>query len=1265
VTQSAETLAGRYALEERIFVGGIAEVHRARDATTGALVAVKRPRPDVPAERVTREGDLLAAVIAPGIVRLVDRGHDEGGRPFLVLEWLEGESLSRRLARGTLEVPEAIALGTRIAGALAAAHARGIIHRDLKPSNIVVTGDRLEQATLIDFGIGRVILPGDADDLLTLEGTVLGTPGYLAPEQARGLRDVDARADLFALGCVLYRCLAGRPVFAGAGATAVLAKILLEEAPRLREACPAAPRALDELVAQLLAKDPAARPPSAEAVLAALGAMDLGEITPTPAPRPRVLGGEERRLLAVVALGGAASASVREVAADLDGVVEALADGSSVIAFAGAASATKLAERAGRLALASLGETPTAVATGIGAVGGPGAAGEVIDRVVGALAHAELGAAWLDDVTASLLGPRFAVERARGGYRLRGERDRDERAAPKSPLFGREVELVSFQALFDECAGEPVARAALVTGPSGIGKSRLGDELLARIRVAHPDVEIWRGRGDAGARAAPYGILAGCVREACGIRGGEPAEVQREKLRERLASLEVVEAQPFLAEAMGVGEAHSDALRAARRDPALMADRTAAAAIAWVRAECARRPLLLALDDLHWGDRPSLSLFLAMVRELAALPLFVLGLARPDVDARLTALWDEPGARRVVLGGLLSRNARALVERLLGAGESEAVARIVAQAEGNPLHLEELARAHAAGQPQQATTAPLALVQARIEQFTPAARRVLRGAALFGAAFWQSPLVALTGLEATVVVAELERLARAAVLVPRRVSRFPGEQEHAFAHDTWREAAHATLTDDDRALGHGFVADWLARQPGEHDPLVLADHLDRAGRRDEAAQWYGRAAEQALAGNDLSGARDRAERAVACGAAGVTLGAARLVQAEALEWAGDYHGAIDAGRDAMARLSPASTAWFRAATVVASALGQQGDREGLLALVASLPQAPIDGEAAVSELVCLARTAVPLFQVAEMAQATAALERAIALAHDLGPRVDPAAAGWLDQARSWLTFFQGDMAESYRYDALSAESFKAAGDARNACRQLGNAGFYKMMIGAFDEADALLAEAQADAERFGLARVLSMTLQNLGLIHFMRGNHAEAIAIIERAVEIARAQAASRMEGIARVYLARALRAAGRLADAEREARRGLVILDASPPLRPYALAALADVLLAQGRTAEAEEPALAAAALLVELPCMDEGETFVRLVAARTHDALGRRDEAVALLTASRDLLLARAEAVGDARTFLERIPENADTVALAAAWGCPPPARVRDIAP
>jgi hypothetical protein len=279
-----DILGGRFQLLAHSGRGGMGSVYRARDLESGNFVALKVLTLDSPFDlvRFGREATLLATVHHPNVVDYVSHG-ESGGVHFLVQEWIEGVTLSDRLQVTGVTVAEALTIAIGLASALEATHTRGIIHRDIKPANIILAEDRFDRVKLVDFGIAR--LTSEAG-VLTRTGKLVGTPSYMAPEQTRGALNLDAAADVWSLGCVLYEALSGRVAFDGRSAAAVQAKVLLTEPPKLALLCPEAPPDLLALVSAMLAKDPSRRPASGPTLVAELSAISVS----ADSPRRRVGG---------------------------------------------------------------------------------------------------------------------------------------------------------------------------------------------------------------------------------------------------------------------------------------------------------------------------------------------------------------------------------------------------------------------------------------------------------------------------------------------------------------------------------------------------------------------------------------------------------------------------------------------------------------------------------------------------------------------------------------------------------------------------------------------------------------------------------------------------------------------------------------------------------------------------------------------------------------------------------------------------------------
>ncbi len=266
------------------------EVYKAQDTRLHRAVALKVLPEDVAGDpdrrqRLEREARAVASLNHPRICSLHDVGSQDGV-DFLVMEYLEGETLETRLTRGALPLDEALSRAVEIADALDRAHEAGIVHRDLKPGNVMLTPSG---AKLLDFGIAkrRSDLGGESrpNESLTIDGTILGTPQYMAPEQLKGER-VDRRTDIFALGVLLYEMLTGHKAFAGESPASVIASVLDSEPIALHVVLPDCPQSLEHVVQTCLAKNPADRWQSARDLRRQLQWMQSGD-TPLAAVRAR------------------------------------------------------------------------------------------------------------------------------------------------------------------------------------------------------------------------------------------------------------------------------------------------------------------------------------------------------------------------------------------------------------------------------------------------------------------------------------------------------------------------------------------------------------------------------------------------------------------------------------------------------------------------------------------------------------------------------------------------------------------------------------------------------------------------------------------------------------------------------------------------------------------------------------------------------------------------------------------------------------------
>ena len=880
-------LAGRFIIEREVGRGGVGIVYRAMDEVTSAPVALKViaiPGVDAGEEaRFGREGRVLAGLSHPNIVRVVAFGQLDEGHPYVAMEWLDGEDIAQRQKRAPLTLAQAVEVGAQVADALAHAHGVGIVHRDIKPSNVILLGSRPGHewpvtSKLVDFGVASA-----EDSRLTRTGAIIGTPAYMAPEQARGDAEVDARSDIYGLGATLFEMIAGRPPHIGPTPVAILARLVTTPAPRLTEIFPDAPHSLDDLLSEMLSTHPEDRPKRAADVALRLREIGLQlerepQTTRTASPdEPQSMGSMilsstrpasgSRLVTSILAThvpkGPARSRLIAHLRAR--GAEATELGGDAIVAHLGVKKA--IGDEAARaldlgLRLAKAG-CSVGVATGRTRIDRTRPTGEVVDRAAALARDAQKSQVLADTTTSELARGTFELQvRPDGsaivGIKLAARKD----VVGGSPFVGREADLSQIVSAYERCADDNTPIIVTISGPPGIGKTRLRREAVARIS-SHPSApRVALVRAESFGKSHALGVMGDVARGIAGVTKGAAFEEAAAATDSLLAKMEhsggphssardlvarLVANEPL--PESGDARAARDALWIALTDMALRAS--------------LHTPLVIALEDAQWADLESLAWLDHLLARAAGHSVFVLATARPT-------LWRDDPARfagrdhvRIELRPLARRTVRAIAQAILGdkarSAEGEAlVETISAQAGGSPLFAEELARL--ASQGRDAANAPTieAAIQVSLDALDEDVRDASMKLSVFGMQVWDAGLSAL-GVKNALEV--LRALTSAEVLVEQATSRFKDTREWAFKHALTREVAYASLGDDPLKELHADAGQWLGRM-GEDDAIV-ARHLELGGQPVQAANYLEKAARRALAANALGEAVRLSEKALA------------------------------------------------------------------------------------------------------------------------------------------------------------------------------------------------------------------------------------------------------------------------------------------------------------------------------------------------------------------------------------------------------------------
>jgi hypothetical protein len=1108
---------------------------------------------------------------------------------------------------------------------------------------------------------------------------MLGTVGYMAPEQAMGSREADARADVFALGCVLFECLTGKPTFGGDHAVAVLAKVLMEEAPRVSEHRPGIHPGLDELVARMLAKKAEHRPADAGAVLQALDAFDNpgrpASLSPDAAG-PHSLGYAEQRLVSVSLSEPAEEGAVAATATPEQATGEAEAAGAAaarfgadlhvlsggVLAFVltGKGTASDLAARAAGLALAVARALPSlrlAVATGRAETTGRLPVGLAIDRAAALLRApaAPSTGPLLDTVTTELVGARCIV-REEGAFRVLVS-EADDVARPRllmgkpTPTVGREKELALLEATLAECIDDSVARMVIVTAPPGTGKSRLGSEFLSRVRRAdRARVLVARGEATGGAS-----LVRDLVWRAAGLREDDGPAERMEAWRRYAGALlrgpDGALTAGFLGEAIGLPAAGrpTPELVAARNDPRIMASRVRQATAAWFDAESARGQLVFVLEDLHWADAGGVAHLGESLARLAERPMFILALARPEMREAFPKLWERPGTQEIKLEGLTRRASERLAQAALGdTAGSTAIARLVDRAGGNAFYLEELVRAAAEGRDDFPETVT-AMAASRLERLEPDARRVLRAASIFGEQFPTAGIVSVLGGDTTVPVF-LESLAAREVIDRAAEGRFARETEWAFRHALLRDAAYGMLTEADRVSGHAMVGAWLSGRE-ESEPVVVGEHFEKGGMTEKAAEWFMRAVMDAVYGVSLTDPR-KLERAFTAEVTGTDRGRLRAAQAYFGVATLDLPIIIQAAEEAMNLLPVGDPLWFLAAGALMLASVSAGNPslgagviQSILAFDATPPALGPVGW-------CLMNVTAGLLSFDQGNLAALVHGRMHAAASAERDETDPAFLGFEAITRSIVSSrLADDAAGALRAMGPARQHFERSGNTSGIAHALFFTGVAHSDAGDLEAARPFIDASCNASEAAGSAYGLSLARSCSRLVSSVQGIAGTEDVLVDAAVG----------EDLLTSGLAAICQADHHLR--QQNPQQAALCL---PPVNDIEVASLpwdrgpmyalhARVLLALGDTAEAVSLAERAAVGSEKSAMTPYWRSLVLLTHAECLHSAGRIAEAHAAIRRALDRLIRNAAGFEDEvarKRYLTNLPHNRRTMELARDW-------------
>lgn len=838
--------------------------------------------------RFLREGRLLSDLSHPNIVEIIQygtigdaevslAGHCfEPHTAFIAMEWLSGSDLQQRQSESSLSLPASLRCISQLAVALQAAHARGIVHRDVKPSNIFVLDSEQEHdVKLLDFGVASEerLAPGLGGVLGP--GGLVGTPDYMAPEQARGDDVLGPGCDVFSMGATLFELVAGRPPHRSASAIATMARVASTPSQRLSELVLDVPPDLDDLVAEMLALEQDQRPTAKDVAvrLAAIQAdPELPERVGTERQQRSVRSSASRLLTSLLALGvGSVEDCDKEVARIRSAGADAVRLGrDSVVAHFGTARAHgREGQRATEIgkSLAD-GGAAVGVSTGRALVEFSRPIGAVVDKASELAREAAPGQVLIDEATVELVRAEFEFAlRPGGAWQVGAPTPPRRKQHEATPFVGRGTELEQlFNAYGRACGGQPTVVS--VSGPPGIGKSRLAREFLRRadeFTLDLPPMTQPSRHVDSAPRGsqAPRIVEASCeaygqsralgtaVDALCSLMN-LPKGPQRPEVEAALARFNLVHNEGGLLTSLLSNESFGRDVDPLRARDVLYLTMTELMLKTTRSQRC-----IMVLEDLQWSDPESIAWFDHLLNRGSGRAIFLLVLARPAFWKAHPEAFRGREFTRLELRPIARRATMEIARAVIGPSADPAKLNEVAkQSAGSPLFAEELARVIALGRSAASVPTIEAAIQVSLDGLEPQARDSLVRMSVFGLVGWDQ---GLEGLDVDDAAGSIERLLDADMVV-EHPSRFVGMRQLRFKHALVRDVAYASASEALRIELHAKVAAWLASVGA--DAATIAEHYDLGERHALAAGYWERAARRALAANALRDAVKMADRAL-------------------------------------------------------------------------------------------------------------------------------------------------------------------------------------------------------------------------------------------------------------------------------------------------------------------------------------------------------------------------------------------------------------------